>query len=261
MKHPDAEDYGRLLEGNISPDERLRLLEHMSQCRRCRTIYSEAADFLEGIGENRVMRLVPGGLNRRRILWVAASVIIIVLLGLFILIESPGSGIERVQKQFIAQRYKQLENVYHSSFASDGNREFSAVRIGIFSRDLSLVVDGAGDRKLRETLQKMLRSQLKLFIDAGAPVMKQLDDGLIREIMDKESLAPLYRLGRFLEESLLATYEEKLPDRTGIATYRQIATQHGLPRGVLKGLNKLETVNATKECRNICNELLEIFFE
>jgi hypothetical protein len=274
MIHLEDEDIGRLVEESVSPEEREIFLEHMSHCRRCQTVYSETLKFHMQEEEN-IIELKPARSKRKFTAWgirvAAAAIIMAVLLGIIIMIQSPGEGINSETQLFLAQRYERLEKEYMQGFFPYGDRDVTAVRIGIFWEDLSIVVKEQGEKTLKTNIQKLLTGQLKLFIDKTNPLMEAVTDvetgnlknieSSIRQLMEKESLAELYLFGRFLERSLLATYEKKMPDRIEIIKYQRLAKEYKFSIGVLRGLSMLETAAGIEESRSICNNIVEIFFD
>ena len=74
----------------------------------------------------------------------------------------------------------------------------------------------------------------------------------IPDLLGRQSLAQLFGFGRFIEHSLLLFFENKLPPQDDIEKYLAIAREQGLPRGVLKNLEKLKTNKNVEQGKKYC---------
>jgi hypothetical protein len=270
MTHLDNNDIARMIDGTINKEERELFKKHLSECDRCLNIYSETKSFMEEENANaRLINLQIFTFPRK--LLAAAFLLMAVLVGIFILTRSPGGRINPETQQSLVKRYDPWEKEYSQGLLPYGEKDITAVRIGIFWEDLSMVLKEQGDNTLKANIQKLLTGHLKLFIDKTNPLMEAVTDAGtgnletietgIRQLMEKESLFELYLFGRFLERSFLATYEKKIPNRAEIVKYQRLAREYKFSIGVLRGLSMLETAAGIDESRSICNNIVEIFFD
>jgi len=164
-----------------------------------------------------------------------------------------------------------IENIGTQGFAPSGNKPAAALRAGIFVEDLTLVVNAGGNENLKRKITKMLGSQLKIFTGAEnsllgelAAIEKKNLPRIVQRIQDlvkHRSLVELFGFGRFIENSLLLLFENKLPPQADIEKYLIIAREQDLPQGVLNNLEELKTVKNVEQGKKACIAIKNIFLE
>ena len=155
------------------------------------------------------------------------------------------------------------------AFSPSRNRINAAVLIGIFIEDLYLVVYQVDDKKLGSIIAEMLSDQLKLFEIKEKSIFQKLANidkknykkvaQSIRMQLENQSFSELCQFGRFLEQGILSTYENKMPKPGDVNKYLLIARKYKLPIGVLNNLEKLKTTSVAETSRNTSIAIKEIF--
>jgi hypothetical protein len=197
-----------------------------------------------------------------------AAVLIILVMVPFLVNEFSPPGIKKAQIQYIEN---QLETIESPGFFPTGSELYTAVRTGIFVEDLAILVQTDGKEELRLKIKQMLSRELKQLPDEKISLLQELAhlnkknfpavvQG-IKELMGKQSLIGLFRFGRFIGQSIHATFENKIPRQEDIEKYLRITQKYKLPPGVFKRLNKLKTTTRCEETREIFIEIEEIFFK
>ena len=158
-----------------------------------------------------------------------------------------------------------------SAFSNSQGKVFTAVRIGIFVEDLSMLMKTDEKEELLLKIHRLLSREIKLLVEEKNSIFQELAHldkknfpaGVqrLRDVLEKHSLVEPFGLGRFLEHSIFAAYENKIPGLGEIEKYRQIAIKYKLPPGVYKRLSRLKTTTAAQESRGLFNEAVEIFFK
>jgi hypothetical protein len=268
MKHLEDEDLGRLIEGNVSPEERAGFLEHMARCQRCQTVYSETMKFNRE--EEHIIPLARKVRVSRRVWLAAAAMVIVALLGIFFLVLGPGEGAKGEKLELLALRYEQWRHTDHIGFGTDNKRVYVAVRLGIFREDLSLVIK-SGDTGLKNTIRKLLAAQLKLLAGEGHPLLLEVEningenvtrlERGIRRLMEEKELSQWFGFGGFLERGVLESFDNRIPPAGDISKYRDMALNRGLPQGVTDNLETLGTVTDAAVYRELCLKIRTIFFD
>ncbi len=288
MKHLEDEDIARMIEGKINKKEREAFLRHFSECSACFNIYTETLKFVEGEKQ----RKVPGIEKIKPVLqrfWLAAgtifpdkrfipafaSLVIIVLIGIFVInyLLQRAIEIENNKTAYIEKTFEEIGNRDFHGFSGSKGEIYAALRAGIFVEDLSLVVKAGRKEELKTKIVKMLGRHLTVLAGEESTLLQELANiekknvetvvNRIRELMEKRSRDDLFRFGRFVEQSILSTYENKTPKQEDIEKYRRILQKYGdtLPLGVFRELKKLETTSGVEESKTRCTAIKEILLE
>ncbi len=283
MKHLDDEDIAGLIDGTVNKKERKTFLKHLSQCKDCLTVYSETLKFIEDekavrvpFGEKLKITLQGvwesmGTLVPIKILIpTAAALVFILLITPILLNQLRQTGIRNHQVEFIAGRVTKTESY---ALAPSNDEVYAAVRAGIFVEDLSLLVNISKEKELKTKVAGMLSSQLELFDteekslsrDAAHIEKKNFESVVqrIRELLENRSLYGPFQLGRFVEQSILSTFEGKIPGPEVVEEFLQIARKYEtkFPVGVFKELNQMKKSTESLEIRKRSGNIRKIFFD
>lgn len=287
MKHFELEELARFAEGKVKDSEQETFIRHLAECGECFKAYSDILKFVEEEYKKRYILKFPNLKkiktalhrfwqdtrtlirNRRPVLVpIFASLIIVLLIVPYFLNSLQKKRIENAKIQQIGI---DIENIFSRGFAPSGNKQAAAVRMGIFVEDLALVVIAGGNDQLKTKITKILNSQLKIFTGEEDPLLRGLVDikknnfpGIVQRIPDRlgqQSLVQLFWFGRFIEHSLLLTFEKKLPLPVDIGKYLDIAREQDLPPGVLRNLEKLKNSNNVEQSKKSCIAIKNIFLE
>jgi hypothetical protein len=285
MKHIEIEDIGRLIDGNVSKQEKKQFLTHMSQCKTCLTLYNETLKFmgedqkskaplkLPAFGEitSRIKHVFESIFTVRKYRWAAATLIIFVVTAAFLWQVFYGGGIGKIEQAQIRYIEKRVENLEIKAILPSRDKIYEAIRAGIFVEELSLLVRTNAPKELRIKTLQILSAEINRLTGDKNTIVKELTSidkknldimvRGIRELMEKHSLTELFLLGRFLEQSILSTFENKTPHKEDIEPYQQIAQTYKLPPGVFKRLERIKKISDIKEIRNLLKEIEQIFFE
>ena len=287
MKHFEPEELARFAEGKVKDSEQETFIRHLAECGECFKAYSDTLKFIEEEYKKRFTLKFPNlekiktalhrfwqdmrtlVRNRRPVLVpiFAALIIVLLIVPYFLNILHE----KRIETAKIQQIGMDIENIGSRGFAPSGNKPAAALRAGIFVEDLALVVNSGGNAELKTKITKMLSSQLEILIGEENPLLKELAaiekknlPGIVQRIPDllgNRSLAELFLFGRFIEHSLLLFFENKLPPQSDIEKFLAMAREHGLPRGVIKNLEKLKTTKSVEQGKNSCIAIKSIFLE
>ncbi|NIM15806.1 MAG: hypothetical protein GTO45_27765 [Candidatus Aminicenantes bacterium] len=155
------------------------------------------------------------------------------------------------------------------TFSPSRNRINAAVLIGIFIEDLYLVVYQVNDEKLGSKIAEMLSNELKLFEIKEKSIFQKLVNidkknykkvaQSIHKIFEGQAFFELFQIGRFVEQSILSTYENKTPKPSDVNKYLMITQKYKLPQGVLYNLRELKKTRVAEKSRNISIAIKEIF--
>jgi hypothetical protein len=283
MNHLEIEDIGRLIDGNVRKQERKLFFKHLSECKACLTLYNETLKFMgdEKKSKSLLKFPIPGKITvsgvckaistiftmKRYQLALVAMLIILVMVP-FMVKESSQQKIKNARIQYIENK---IENMGSPAFFPSGGAIYTAVRTGIFIEDLSILVQTDGKEELQQKIKQMLGRELKQLPDKENPLLQELARlnkknfavmvQHIKELMEKQSLTEYFRFGRFIGQSIRATFENQIPEQGDIEKFRRIAQKFKLPPGVFKRLSKLKTTKNVKENRDIFIEIEELFFK
>jgi ElaB/YqjD/DUF883 family membrane-anchored ribosome-binding protein len=283
MNHLEIEDIGRLIDKNVSKQERKRLFQHLSQCKACLTLYNETLKFMgeEKKSKSLLKFPIPGKIivsgvckaistiftvKRYRLALVA--MLIILSMVPFMVKEFSPQKIKNAQIQYIENK---IENIGSPAFFPSGGARYTAVRTGIFIEDLSMLIQTDEKEELLQKISQMLGRELKQLADEKNSLLQELAQlnkknfakvfHNIKELIEKQSLTELFQFGRFIGQSIRATFENQIPEQGDIEKFRRIAQKFKLPPGVFKRLSKLKTTKNVKENRDIFIEIEELFFK
>jgi len=282
MKHLEDEDIARMIEGTISKKERENFLKHFSECETCLSVYSETFKFIEEEKKGKFILKFPNlkeTVRRfgqamddiftiKRLALAAAALVIIVLMGFVVLKKIHDMRIENAKIVCIKESVTEMEAY---AFAPSEDERDAAVRAGNFVQDLSLLVN-SGEEELRMKIVNILIRELKMISKNETDSLSRDLENIerknfetvvqrIRELMEKRSLSELFQFGRFLEHSILSTFENKVPKQEDIEKYHRIVRENKFPPGVSKELKKLKKSSKNGEIREICMAIKEIFLE
>jgi len=280
MKHLEDEDIARMIDGTISKRERERFLDHLSGCDSCLSVYSESLKFIEEEKKNRVMLKLPRvgavieGWRRQartffagnRLMPVYAVLLIVVVLLPFLLKEN-------AQVKYLEESVAELESRGGHFFVGSNNEMYAAVRAGIFTEELSLLVDYGGKEDLRGKIAARLFNELKvLFNDEAVSLLpdpghleEESFDVVVRSMgtmLEKRGLSGLFQFGRFVERGILVSVDGKRPLAEEVERYRRLVAgeyNDKLPPGVLKELNKFGAAAGIDEIKGILTGIKDIF--
>jgi hypothetical protein len=285
MRHLEDEDIARMIERKISKKERKNFLKHFSECDSCLTVYTETFKFVEKERKHSTMLRLPiiekikipaqhlwkdiRALFSNRIFRPAfAALIIILILVPFGLKERHNRKIENAKIQQIAG---DIENIGSHPFSPSRDEISAAVRAGIFVEDILLLVNTAGEEELKAKIGKMLNDELKIMFKNETDSLFQDLENIekknferivqnIQKRIEKRTLSKLFGFGRFVEHSILSTFENKRPQQGDIDKYQRIVQEYNnkLPRGVFNQLKKLKPTTGMEESKKIFLDIKEI---
>lgn len=284
MKHIEIEDMGRLIDGSVSKREQKQFLTHMSECKTCLTLYNETLKFMGEDQKSKTLVKLPGfaGIISRikdvfeaiftvRKYQLAAVSVFILVMAAFLWYVLPGGAPGKSRQAQIRHIEKRLQNVEVQAFFPSRDKIYEAVRTGIFVEELSLLIQTDAPEKLQIKARKILSAEINRLTGEAKtnvrewsyPDRKNLQTMVrgIRELMEKYSLTELFQLGRFLEQSILSTFENKTPEQESIRRYQQIVQTYKLPPGVFKRLEMIKKTSDLKEIRNLFTAIEQIFFQ
>jgi hypothetical protein len=284
MRHLEDEDIARMIEGTVSKTERETFLRHLSECSACFNVYTETLKFVEGEKQKKVpwiekikpalqrFRLTVGTIfTNKRLIPAFVSSIIIVLIAIFVMNHLLHREIENNKMVYIEKIVEEIEDREVHAFSGSKGEIYAALRAGIFVEDLSLVVNAGEKEKLKTKIAKTLSRQLEVFASKKSPLLHELANiekknvetvvKRISGLFASHSYSELFRFGRFVEQSILSTYENNTPKQENIEKYQRILQKYEdtLPLGVFRELKKLKTTTGDKEIRDVFISIKEIF--
>ena len=287
MTHLDDEDIARFVDGHVDKNEREKFLKHFSECDTCLKAYSETLKFVEEEEQERHGKHILGfpkvlNIKLRPILeafsWKpVAAVVLVVFVVIFLLVplvrkKSPGHEILNTKIQYLEHSIMKMEDNedYAFSPAMDKNKVNAAVRAGFFGEDLHVLLQSNQKEKLKAKILAMFTKELKIiFADEAYSsltgletidpenfkrVVQKMQDGL-----EKQVLFGPYQLGRFVERSILSSFENKAPGKKEIEKYLAIARKSNLPPGVLKDIERLKSTSDLTDGVEIYRDIKEVF--
>jgi hypothetical protein len=157
-------------------------------------------------------------------------------------------------------------------FSPSNDKFYAAVRAGFFTEELNVVLPSKNKKELGTTISRMLTNQLKIIAenkpDSPFPgpgeIRKDNFKAMVNRIsdgMEAAALSELYQFGRFVERSLLATFENKLPEKKEIEKYLVSMRHYDLPRGVFDKLEELKTTTGMEKNRELWEGIKEIVLD
>lgn len=285
MPHLEAEDIARFVEGNIDNHERERFLKHFSQCHSCLKVYTETFKIVEKEKRRKsiLKSIVPGkildtdfgrvfsALFQKRVFVPTLLILMVVLLAVPLARKKISNDeILTAKIRYIEEDVKKMENAEHYAFSQSKDKKKSALLTGFFTEELRVVFHTNRKEELKTRLLGMFADELRVIFENDAPsifsepatIEKKDFEKIIENLeqrLEKESLNELFRLGRFLERTILITFENTPPDKTEVETFLLIAKKNRLPRGVINDIEKLMDTSDIKESKEICRNIKEVF--
>jgi len=287
LTHLEDEDIARFVDGNVNKNEREEFLKHFSECDACLKAYAETLKFVEEEEAEKKGKYIlrfPKGLHIkfRQIFGVfswkpVAAAVVVVLLVIFLLAplvrkKGPGDEVLSTKIQYIEDSIMKMEETENYAFSPsmDKNKVNAAVRAGFFIEDLQVLFQSNQKEELKTKIIEKCAKELKfIFADEADPpltgvetikkenfkrVVKKVQEGL-----ENQALFGPYQLGRFVERSILSSFENKLPGKKEIEKYLVIAEKNNLPPGVVKDFARLKNTGGLIENKEICRDIKEVF--
>jgi hypothetical protein len=148
----------------------------------------------------------------------------------------------------------------------------SAIRAGFFTEDLEIVLHSGGKKELEIKITRMLTAELERIVEDEGKMdlaFLRLEEMSktnfkkmaleIRQMLETKSLYQLYQFGRFIERSILATFEKKTPKKNELEKYLQIVRKYHLPKSIPGKLEEIKKTSGAAEKRDLWNDVKEIF--
>ena len=281
MKHLDDEDIALMIDGRVSKEARERFLKHLFQCDTCFKIYNESLNFIEQEDKKKIFFKMPNHgkiadqfwqptktmLANKGLIPVYTVFLIAIILLPFLLIKD-NSRIEYIEKSIAG--LKSNESHY---FMSSNNLVYAAVRTGIFTEELLCLSKYSGEENLKGEVVHRLVNELRVIfkteVDSLLPDLVYTEEGAfetavwhIKHMLDQQLLGEFFQFGRFVEQSIFSSFNNKLPCLERVGKYRQLIVykyHKKLPVGVLKELNKFSGATRIRESNDIFMNIKEIF--
>jgi hypothetical protein len=276
MTHLKEEDMARMISRKVGKKERKKFLEHLSRCESCHKVFTETLRFFDEEERSEELLRLPGysikkdsrfrqvidTMFKKPVLVPALAAAIIILSIVPFFITGPGPDRLKDKKENLKAFVSGLTSQGSYNLVESKNRKDSAVCTGIIIEDLFLLVKAPGEEYLSREMAEILSVELR---NIGLSYMKkenlQKTVDSIEEQLVQHSLSKPYRFGRFLEQTLLDTFDEKKPGEAEIDKYLQMAREIELPPGVVARLEELKKAPGSETIRSLCQEIKKIFFE
>jgi len=286
-RHLEDEDIARFVDGHVAKNEREEFLKHFSECDACLKAYAETLKFVEEEEAGKKEKYIPRfpkvlNIRFRSIFGVfswkpAAAAVLVVLMVIFLLLplvrkKGPDHEVMSAKIKYIEDSIMKMEDTENYAFSSsmDNNKVNAAVRAGFFIEDLHVLLQSNQKEKLKTIILEKCAKELKIiFTDQANPPLAGLGTinkhgfkGIVkkmREELEKQALFEPYRLGRFVERSILSGFEDKRPGKKEIEKYLVIAGKNNLPPGVVKDFERLKNTGGLIKNREICRDIKEGF--
>jgi hypothetical protein len=286
MTHLKEEDMARMISGNVGKKERKKFLEHLSRCESCHKVFTDTLRFIAeeekgedilrlpgySIKEDSRFRWVIDAMFKKPVLVPALAAAIIILLMVPFFITGPGPDSLKDKRENAKAFVSEITSQGPYNLAGSKNIIDSAVCTGIIVEDLFLFVKAPVQEQLSREMAEILMVELRNILKddvvkllPGLPNIKKEDlqktVDSVEEQLVRRSLSEPYHLGRFLEQTLLETFDEKKPGEEEIDKYLQMAREMELPAGVVTRLAELKKAPGFERIRSLCKEIKKIFFE
>lgn len=278
MTHLSEEDIARLIDSEVSKGERKRMLDHIADCRECRSIYSDTLKFMEEEGElKEVVELNDTGagniISMRPRAWIpiAAAILLVVVAYPFLKQILPSNSLPDA---VIAHHKERLETIGSGSghqLADPNNKIYAAIRIGMWMEDLEGLTRDGKQKESTSDYKHLLIQDLERFLPEDNPLLKEISDINMSNFRDVEvkvllsmknhNSGELYHLGRFIENILLTAVNGDVPVIEDLARYREIAVKFDLPQGVLRLLSEFTDAREPDEFEQIAGNIIYTFIE
>jgi hypothetical protein len=287
MRHPEEKDIARFADGNISKVEREAFLEHFSQCESCLKAYTDTLKFSEERKKRRWFQCFPITANisiypylqsvdfffKRKLVVPALAFLILLLVILSPLIRKTTTNEANTAKlKYIEECIMKKENQVNYGLFPSKNLINSAIQAGFFTEDLEVVLHSSGKKDLKIKITRMLAAELEKIVEdegemdlaflCGEEMNKTTFKKMvlkIRQMLETKSLFQLYQFGRFVERSILATFEKKTPKKNELEKYLQIVRKYNLPKIIPGKLEEIKKTSGAAEKRDLWNDVKEIF--
>lgn len=287
MRHPEEKDIARFVDGNISKAERETFLEHFSQCESCLKAYTDTLKFAAERKKRRWFQyfpiitnvsvypyLQPVGTYFKEKLFVPALAFLILLLVILspLTRKTTTNESNTAKLKYIEEYIMKKENQVNYGLFPSKNLINSAIRAGFFTEDLEVVLHSGGKKELEIKITGMLETELKkIFEDANQmdlilPGLEEMNKTRfkkmvlkIQQMLETKSLSRFYQFGRFVERSILATFEKKTTKKNELEKYLQLVRKYNLPKSVSDKLEEIKKTSGITERRELWNDVKEIF--
>lgn len=286
MGHLKHEDMARMIGGDIDKRTRKKFLKHLSRCESCSKVFTETLKFFEEEEKDEELLKLPaygkragsrfweavGTMVKKPVLVPALAAVIIILSIGFFLIIGPGPGSLNAKIENAKAFVSEIKSQGSYSLVESKDIKDSAVCTGIIVEYLLLLEKSPEEedflREITEILKIELRHIFKSETDILFPDLVNINrknlPNVSRSIAGQlaaRSLSDPFLFGRFLERTLLNTFEEKRPEAEDIDKYLQIARELEFPPGVVTRLKQLKETPRFITVRSLCTEIKKIFFE
>lgn len=284
MAHLQESEITRLAEGNVDEVERERFLKHLAECEHCLKVYSYTLEFIEEERRGKFLLKFPvlkkifkypytqsmETLFKKKVYIPAFAALLLILVTLpFVVKMFMDDEITTAKLNYIEESIMKKDKSRPHGFSPSNDTFYAAVRAGFFTEELSVVLPFKNKKELRTTISRMLTNQLKIIAanKPGSPfpgpgeIRKDNFKAMVNRIsdgMEATALSELYQFGRFVERSLLATFENKLPEKEEIEKYRESLKRCDLPKGVFDKLEELKTATGMENIRELWEGIKEI---
>ena len=285
MKHPEEIDIARFVDGNITKAEREAFLDHFAQCESCLKAYTDTLKFAAQRKKRFWFQSFPiitnvsvypslqsaGFFFKRKLAVPAPAFVILLLVLLFPLIwKNTHNESNNAKLKYIEEYIMKKEDQANYGLFPSKNLITSAIRAGFFIEDLKVLFDSGGKKELETKISGMLEAELKkiaanqdelAFLGQEEMSKTNFKNVIVRlqDFLEAKSLSQLYQFGRFLEQSILATFEKKTPKKNELEKYLQIVRKYNLPKVVFDKIEEIKNTGATTEGRELWNDVKEIF--
>lgn len=270
MRHLDDNDMSRMIDNNVTSEERERFQQHLAYCKECLFVYSEALKFMDA-GKNNILALRRITPFPRQKLIAAAVAVLAVFLGFYFLYLGLSGPDQSPSIKLLARLSKERQESNIHRFGPDRRKRFASVRLGILWEDFSLLQSEPDEKELRQRIRTMLNHHLQVLAGENHPLVidtARADkltfskvESRITAWLTAQSLALEFRFGRFLERSVFRSFDNTVPETVEINRFREGPMVNALPQGVSNKLKKLLTAHDPAAIRDICLQIADIFFE
>jgi hypothetical protein len=210
---------------------------------------------------------------KRKLVVPALAFLILLLVFLSPLIRKTTTNETNTAKlKYIEECIMKKENQENYGLFPSKNLINSAIRAGFFTEDLEVVLHSNGKKELEIKITRMLETELKKIVedenqmDLAFLRLEEMSKTSfkkmvleIRQILEPKSLFQLYQFGRFVERSILATFEKKTTKKNELEKYLQLVRKYNLPKSIPGKLEEIKKTSGVTERRELWNDVKEIF--
>jgi hypothetical protein len=214
---------------------------------------------------------VPGVINRKKLAAPALAFLILLLVILSPLIKKITTNETNTAKlKYIEECIMKKENQENYGLFPSKNPINSAIRSGFYTEDLEVVLHSGGKKELKIKITRMLAAELEKIVEGEMDLaflrLEEISKRSfkkivleIRRILETKSLFQLYQFGRFVERSILATFEKKTPKKNELEKYLQVVRKYNLPKSVPDKMEEIKKTSRITGRRELWNDVKEIF--